>query len=67
MTLYGTEVLGNDGPTGIVVEVLELAISDYGDNELWRGTPGEAPEFHVPTQCVATKTGRQIQDCDVLI
>ena len=67
MKVYGTETLGPDGPTGDVVEVLEISITDYGDNELWRGTPGDEPEFRVPVHRVATKTGRQIQDADVVI
>ena len=67
MPLYATELLRATGPTGDLVEVLELAIHDHGDNELWRGRPGEEPEYRIPTRKVATKTGDSVAHADAVI
>jgi hypothetical protein len=65
---YCTEVLTlAGGPTGTFVEVLELAVHDYGDNELWRGKPGQQPKYQIRVQLVATKTGQPVAGGNNLI
>lgn len=64
---YCSEVLAADGPTGEFVEVLELAVRDYGGNELWRGRPGDEPTYQIPTKLVATKTGVPVCGADNLV
>lgn len=65
-TPYGVEISGNTGPTGCFRAVLEIAVHDYGSNELWRGKPGDEPKYRVPTQLVATQLGMWIAGADTL-
>ena len=45
-------------------EVLELAVLDFGGNELWRGTPGQQPTYQIPTQTRATRVGAPVAGAD---
>ena len=47
-------------------EVFELAVVDYGNNELWRGTPGQQPAYQIHTQTRATKVGATVAGADHL-
>jgi hypothetical protein len=63
---YGVEIMASDGPTGEFREALEIAVEDYGGNELWRGEPGKQPSCRIPTKLRAVRTGERIAQADVL-
>tara|TARA_Y100000593_G_scaffold65203_1_gene120142 strand:- start:1724 stop:1966 length:243 start_codon:yes stop_codon:yes gene_type:complete len=68
---WAVEITSDCGPTGEFREVLELAVCDYGARDphaesLWKGTPGEQPEYRIPVQLVATKLGTVVVGADNL-
>lgn len=70
-TNWAVEFMGECGPTGEFREVLELAVCDYGVKDphteaLWRGKPGEQPEYRIPVRLVATKLGGVVAGADNL-
>ena len=65
---YATELYDENGPTGEIREVTELAVVDNGGNELWRGTPGQEPTYQIQTRLRAIKTNKiRVGSFDVMI
>jgi hypothetical protein len=64
--LYCVAGVTVDGPTGEFFEVTQLAVQDYGGNELWRGEPGREPRYRIPVRLVAAKTGAPCDHGDIL-
>lgn len=64
---YAAEIAGSDGPTGEFVEVLEIALCDFGGNVLWKGQPGREPTYQIPTRLRATKVGERVGSADTLV
>ena len=66
----GVEEMSQGGPTGRVLEVLEMDLRDAGGNVLQSGKPGTWAFNHcrwqVPVKRVATKTGGEIGHSDVM-
>ena len=62
--IWGVEVITGAGPSGTIVEALEIEILDGAGNVLWSGEPNDAPTFDVPTRIFASKTGQTISNAD---
>ncbi len=63
---YCVEIWANDGPTGTFREATEIAVVDFGGNELWRGKPGDEPKYQIATELAATRLGEPCASGDVL-
>ena len=62
--IWGVEVITGAGPSGTIVEALEIEILDGAGNVLWSGVPDDAPTFNIPTRIFASKTGKKISNAD---
>lgn len=64
---FACEVISEDGPTGDLVEVLEVQVCDAGGNVLWQGPPKEQPDFRMHVTTVAIKTGVACASADCVV